>query len=80
MRFVGTLPSAAGHLGVSLEGGRIVIRTPVYGANDPNCCPSALHYGVNRAVVSPAAIWSDRLQATRGQDETPYRAHSAHRD
>jgi hypothetical protein len=43
-RFVGTLPSPAGHLGVSLEGGRIVIRTPVYGASDPNCCPSALHY------------------------------------
>ena len=43
-RFAGTLPSPAGHLGVSLEGGRIVIRTPVYGASDPNCCPSALHY------------------------------------
>jgi hypothetical protein len=43
-RFVGTLPSPAGHLGASLENGRIVIRTPVYGASDPNCCPSALHY------------------------------------
>ncbi len=43
-RFLGTLPSPAGHLGASLEAGRIVIRTPVYGASDPNCCPSALHY------------------------------------
>jgi hypothetical protein len=48
-RFVGTLPSPAGHLGVSLESGRIVIRTPVYGASDPNCCPSALHY--ERAIL-----------------------------
>jgi hypothetical protein len=43
-RFVGTLPSPAGHLGVSLEAGRILIRTPVYGAGDANCCPSAQHY------------------------------------
>lgn len=44
VRFVGTLPSAGGHLDAYLDGGRIVVRTPVYAASDPNCCPSAQHY------------------------------------
>ncbi|HEX3551503.1 MAG TPA: hypothetical protein VHT53_14050 [Candidatus Elarobacter sp.] len=42
-RFVGYIPSPAGHLGVHVVNGRIAVRTPVYGANDPNCCPSAIH-------------------------------------
>jgi hypothetical protein len=29
---------------VSLEEGRSLIRTPVYGAGDASCCPSAQHY------------------------------------
>ena len=43
-RFVGTLPSAAGHLDAYIDGGHIILRTPTYGANDPNCCPSGLHF------------------------------------
>lgn len=43
-RFVGTIPSVGGHLSVSVNGGHLLIQTPVYGANDPNCCPSALHF------------------------------------
>jgi hypothetical protein len=39
--FVGVLSSPAGHLDVHLQTGKIVVRTPIYGVNDPNCCPSA---------------------------------------
>lgn len=43
-RFVGYVPSAGGHLDVTLDHGTLLIRTPVYGPGDANCCPSKLHY------------------------------------
>jgi hypothetical protein len=43
-RFVAPLQSASGHLDVYLDGGRIVVKRPVYKANDPNCCPSGFRY------------------------------------
>ncbi len=42
-RFVGYIPSPAGHLGISVTGGRLEVRTPVYLGNDANCCPSRIH-------------------------------------
>ncbi len=39
-RFVGYVPSPVGHLGMHVKNGRIEVRFPVYGANEPNCCPS----------------------------------------
>ncbi len=43
-RFVGYVPSPDGHLDVVLDDGALLIRTPVYGPGDANCCPSKLHY------------------------------------
>ncbi len=43
-RFVGTIPSQSGHLDVYLDSGRIIVKTPIYKASDPNCCPSGHHY------------------------------------
>jgi hypothetical protein len=43
-RHVTTSTSPDGHLGVYVQGGRIVVRTPVYGPNDANCSPSSQHF------------------------------------
>ena len=43
-RFVGIIPSPDGHLHVALTDGLIVVRTPIYKAGDPNCCPSGFHW------------------------------------
>jgi hypothetical protein len=43
-QFVGLIPSPNGHLDVTLAGGAILVRTPIYKANDPNCCPSGFHF------------------------------------
>jgi hypothetical protein len=32
--------TSGGHAGVEIKGGKIVARIPLYGRNDPNCCPS----------------------------------------
>jgi hypothetical protein len=42
-RFVGTIPSPDGHLSVSVNGGHLVIQTPIPGGG-ANCCPWALHF------------------------------------
>ncbi|HEY4441516.1 MAG TPA: hypothetical protein VGN14_13745 [Candidatus Elarobacter sp.] len=42
--FVGTIPSGGGHLLVSVNAGRLLIEWPIYVGDDPNCCPSALHF------------------------------------
>lgn len=42
-RFVGYVPSPVGHLDMHVRNGRIEVRFPVYGANEPNCCPTHLH-------------------------------------
>jgi hypothetical protein len=42
-RFAGYIPSHDGHLDVRLSGGRLEVRTPVYGPGDANCCPSKFH-------------------------------------
>ena len=39
-RFVGYVPSESGHLDVHLQAGSLHVVTPIYGKNDPNCCPS----------------------------------------
>lgn len=41
--FVGPLQSGAGHLAVYIVSGKLNVVTPIYKANDPNCCPSAHH-------------------------------------
>lgn len=43
-QYVGTVGSADGHLAVYLQGGRIIVQTPVYGPSDANCCPSGQHF------------------------------------
>jgi len=65
-RFVGYIPSAPGHLVVSVAGGRIEARTPVYGPNDPNCCPSAIH-------VEHDTLSGIRLVKLDAHDEKPPR-------
>lgn len=55
-RFVGTIPSG-GHLSVSVNAGHLLIQMPVYGANDPNCCPSALHF--ERATLRGTRLVSE---------------------
>lgn len=40
LRFVGYIPARSGHLQLSIRNGELVATTPVYGAMDPNCCPS----------------------------------------
>jgi hypothetical protein len=52
-KFVGYLPSKAGHLSVYLQRGRLNVVTPIYASGDPNCCPSKHHHEI------------DTLQATR---------------
>ena len=42
--FIGVVPSETGHLQVSIADGQILVETPVYKGNDPNCCPSAKHF------------------------------------
>jgi hypothetical protein len=49
-RFVGVIPSGAGHLDVHIESGRIIVRTPIYGAGDPNCCPAG-HHAITYTLV-----------------------------
>jgi len=51
-----------------------VTRTPVYGANDPNCCPSALHY--ERATLHGTRLvtedrWDVKLAHRTGLIPTP---------
>ncbi len=41
--FIGYIPSGAGHLDVYIDGGRLIVETPIYKGNDPNCCPSGHH-------------------------------------
>jgi|GEM_PF-5024876 len=39
-RFVGHLSSVRGHLDVHIQQGALNAIAPLYGTNDPNCCPS----------------------------------------
>ncbi len=41
--FVGYVPSPSGHLDVHIDEGKIMVTTPIYRGNDPNCCPSGHH-------------------------------------
>lgn len=43
-RLVGTIASPGGHLSVFIRRGEVTAQSPVYGPDDPNCCPSALSY------------------------------------
>lgn len=50
-RFIGVIPSKDGHLDVHIERGQIIVRTPIYGAGDPNCCPSG-HHTISYTLVN----------------------------
>lgn len=45
-RFVGYVPSPQGHLLIYLNGGRIIVRTPIYKSGDAECCPSSEHWKI----------------------------------
>ncbi len=48
---------SAGHLGVRIEGGKIVATLPYYAAKDANCCPS-------KFIVQTYTIRDGKLQRT----------------
>jgi hypothetical protein len=48
---------SAGHLGVKIEGGKIVATLPSYTGKDPNCCPS-------KFIVQTYAIRDGKLRRT----------------
>jgi len=67
-QFVGYVPSRGGHLSIMLEEGNLLIRTPIYGPGDPNCCPSTLHY--ERATLKGIKLvtleqWDEHLAPNR---------------
>lgn len=39
-RFVGYVPSESGHLLIYINGGQLIVQTPTYKPDDPQCCPS----------------------------------------
>ncbi|MGC8484039.1 MAG: hypothetical protein ACP5O6_00170 [Candidatus Baltobacteraceae bacterium] len=41
LRYAGKIDWGGGHIGVAVTYATIVVTEPIYGANDPNCCPSA---------------------------------------